>query len=562
MYEVSDNYITNITSHSRKIAHYGTITTKDGATYKFTDANIEGGTGAITRRISGDNAIEIGTVYAAELDISFLSLIDGNGDVVRAKDLDRYKFYDAVVVIKAAVNAVETALYGDWWGYEDSSWSDLTAKTWNALARGESSKRVVPLGRFRIAQTARTANELKIVGYDNMLRFDKTVSMPSGSKTPFQWLTYICNKCGVTLAATEWDCFLLANGTRKLAFAKGVAEDVSTWRDVLAYLCAATASVAYINREGKLMVQTCGNICTSIPANRRFASELTDYKTYYTGMYATYKAAGESEYFSNTSATGADDGLVYNIGVNPFLQITNTQNRQAAVQNILDTIATMYLTPFNADIPARPEIDIGDMVAFTGNQASANDYSVITSLTYNIHGGMEIACGGDNPKLNVAKNRYTKNIEGLLAKEVSGQSVGSTEPWLITDETNAAATITTKTMLNSLDFATSVEVTRVGVAFTATYNLSGQSLVTGTVELDNVSVYEVRELQTAGRHTLTITTGIDNVPNGEHRIAVYLTCAARQAVNPVTGIAAGTSAGKIEVTYADGTTEIVDITGE
>jgi len=367
-----------------------------------------------------------------------------------------------------------------------------------------------------------------------MLDFDATIgTIPTDTKTPYQWLTYICNACGVTLGMTAADCRLLPNGLRELGYS-GVSEDVETYRDLLSYLAAATASVAYVDRTGKLVLSPYGMaIGVTVPAKRRFSSSLSDYRTYYTGLYATYKEGGESEYFSNTDLTGADDGLVYSLGINPFLQITNETNRKAAVQAIIDTLASISYVPFEAEIPANPALEPLDVLFFTGGQASVYDWAAITSITYKLHGNMTVKSVGENPRLVTAKSRYTKNIEGLLSSDSSGVNVGGKAFWLVHDTNTETGNIvigSTDTLACDVNIATSVDVSKTGVMFTASYILSASALVTATITVDDTTVYSASNLQDAGTHAMTVTTGYDLMNSGEHTFNAYL-----RAVDQKTG---------------------------
>lgn len=76
MYPVSERFLQEIDSNSRKYYWTGTITTKSKRTYEFTNEDIVKGSGYITRSCCGNNEIELGSVYAAEMGITLLSSID------------------------------------------------------------------------------------------------------------------------------------------------------------------------------------------------------------------------------------------------------------------------------------------------------------------------------------------------------------------------------------------------------------------------------------------------------------------------------------------------------
>ena len=92
MYEVSEKYKEAIRSQSRKFKWYGTITTPTGKVYHFTEKDIVKGSGTLTRSCSGSTSLEMGSVYAAELDISLFL------------NVDRYSLYDAVIDLSARLH--------------------------------------------------------------------------------------------------------------------------------------------------------------------------------------------------------------------------------------------------------------------------------------------------------------------------------------------------------------------------------------------------------------------------------------------------------------------------
>ena len=110
MYEVSEKYKEAIRSQSRKFKWYGTITTPTGKVYHFTEKDIVKGSGTLTRSCSGSTSLEMGSVYAAELDISLFL------------NVDRYSLYDAVIDL--------------YFGFQHRImriWNDLRDYTWDSL---------------------------------------------------------------------------------------------------------------------------------------------------------------------------------------------------------------------------------------------------------------------------------------------------------------------------------------------------------------------------------------------------------------------------------------------
>ena len=142
MYPVSDEYLTAIQDNTRSYYFEGCITTKAGIQYPFTNKDIVKGSGYITNQCSGNNEIEIGSVYAAELGITLYT------------DVDRYTLEGATVTISFFLQ----------------------------LATGNYEE--VPLGIFEVSEANRTINCLAIKAYDYMLRFDKAFKNKVRNRMP------------------------------------------------------------------------------------------------------------------------------------------------------------------------------------------------------------------------------------------------------------------------------------------------------------------------------------------------------------------------------------------
>ena len=385
MYPASATFKDYIKRETVSFNWYGSIVDTENNVYEITSNNIAQNTGKITRRCSADK-LSIGTACASELDIDLYL------------DVDRYKLFGATVTI----------------GF--------------ALDEGDVTE-LVPMGIYTVDECTQSAGRINIVAYDNMVKFDDVkYTEHLDIKLPIDWLNEMCSACGVTLGSTATQIAGLPNGLRKTGLAN-VTSDIQSWRDVLLYLCAYLGSYAYIGRDGKLYLTTYrGNVADTIPASFRYSSDLSDYKTSYNGLTAIFKEGGVQEYVYNSND---EEGLVLDIGTNPFLQISDEANRLEALQAIIDSWTGIYYVPYEADIPIVPIYDIGDVIKFTGNQADDYDIGAITELTYSIGGQMHIKCVGDNPRLVETPDRITKSIAGLSSEYSNGAESGSKNFWLL-----------------------------------------------------------------------------------------------------------------------------------
>ena len=480
MYSASADFITAIKSNIRDISWSGTITTTGGAVYSFTDDNLING-GSITRMIS-QQSLRIGTVYASSIAL----------EVILA-GASRYELYGAAVEISCSI---------------------------------DGALDVIPMGKFTVAEAYQTSDHITIKGYDNMVKFDDVAFVPSSHLTiqkPYEWLTEMCTACGVTMGSTSAQIRALPNGDRKTGFAD-VVTDAKTWRDVLGYLTAYLGGFAYIGRDGKLYVgQYSGVSDDTVPSNFRYSSNLSDFRTTYDGLYAVYKDSGLQEYVANSNS----GGIVLDIGCNPFLQISDNDNREEALTEIIESWNGIYYVPYSSEMPLMPHYDPSDVLTFTDNQAGAYDIGAITEITYNIGGTMSVTCSGDNPRLADAQDRFTKTVAGLASEYNNGAESGGKSFWLLNGTNNTSVTVgNTKTLVSQIDWTQKVDVQRMGFMFTCEASVSATATVDILVTVDDNILYEfetTEEKLMKGKRRLSSTCGFRVTGKGDHFAKVYMT---------------------------------------
>lgn len=375
MYNTSSEYKSAIRKNSRYFSWGGRIKTNKGNEIPYTSRNIVGQKPKITRSCSGSTALELGSVYASEFTI----------DLNFKEEIDRYSLYEGEITLYSYVSKSGTQA---------------------------GPFEVIPMGIFEISEATRASRTISIKAYDYMLRFDKTFVGNKTEKTPFEWLAYACERCDVQLGVLSTVVSKMANGETKFSYTN--VDNVETYRDMISYVASLLCAVAMIDRNGRLVVKQFGDTeaIQDIPASWRFNSKIADYITKYSGIYATYKEAGLSEYYHLDN----DVDLVYNLGTNPFLQISDSNDREKAVMNILKQLGEVSYVPFEAEVPLDPSYDPMDIFTLSGNQA-IGEVSCITEIVLEINGSMSIKCVGENPNLDKAKSRFTKNIEGLIESQ-------------------------------------------------------------------------------------------------------------------------------------------------
>ena len=477
MYSASAAFLTAIKSNIRLLKWSGTI----GLASPVTFANRDIVSGEIIRTISGES-LEIGTVYSSQLSIELV-----------LPSVSRYELYGCDISINCEI---------------------------------EGAADVIPMGTFTITEALQTSHNTTITAYDNMVKFDDVSFSPASHTTiqkPFDWLSEMCTACGVTLGSTSAQISVMPNGSRKTGFAD-VVSDVKSWRDVLGYLATYLGGYAYIGRDGKLYIGQYGSTSAdTVPSSFRYSSNLSDYRTTYDGINAIYKNDGVQEYTTNTN-TG---GLVLELGVNPFLQITDQTNRMDALQEIIDAWNGVYYVPFDSDMPLVPTYDPGDILTFTDNQASVYDIGAICEITYNIGGQMHIKCSGDNPRLASAQDRYTKIVSSVNENTNNGQQVGGKDFWLLMLTNEEQITVSsTEIQIAEIEYNQSTYGQRLEMILTIDATLSATAIVNirATVDDDlNLEMSVTEDKSFKGERVFHCSNPQKVYGTGTHTCKVYMT---------------------------------------
>ena len=101
MYPVSEAFLQAVQENTRNYSWSGKIKTKKNVVYEFGAEDIVKGSGYITRQCCGSSEIEIGTVYASEMEITLFS------------DIDRYTLEDAKVELFYHLTLADGTIYFD-----------------------------------------------------------------------------------------------------------------------------------------------------------------------------------------------------------------------------------------------------------------------------------------------------------------------------------------------------------------------------------------------------------------------------------------------------------------
>ena len=203
MFPFNEKYRRAMKRQVHRYAISGTIGNKN-----FTDADFSKLT--ITNRIADDNTVSIGSVYMAELHITFLKSL------------------------------------GIAWG-NTLGWEIYIAEgLWIDPIDGFT---YVPAGHYFIQEVKNTKEGIEVTAYDAMSKFDKAPrNLATKNRTLPALLEDICEACGVELASTDFTNFPNSSTVYSLAS----ENDCETYRDILSWIALTMGSYATINKVGNL----------------------------------------------------------------------------------------------------------------------------------------------------------------------------------------------------------------------------------------------------------------------------------------------------------------------
>lgn len=503
MYPITDAFKVMLgpNGRNRTVSWYGSMTTEAGVVHDLSTNILCTGSGVIESNI---DLPFIGGAYASSLQMQ-LKLRGVDPQTLKNARIDLF------VRLSVQLPTVRT-----WGSMAKYTWGDVRKLTWGA---GEATMHTdIPMGVFYVADANRALYSIRIEAYDGMLKFNADLpTMDTASRSAYKWLQWACDACGVELGMTAKQVKSLPNGTRSFVYAD-VTDAVDTYRDLIGQLAAVLGCVALMDRQGKLVLSRVGQSAVAeVTPSDRFSSEYEDTQSRYTGLQAQYKAKAVQEYFKNVGGL-EDNGLVIDLGANPFLQISNSSARTTAIQNIIDSVAESPFTPFEAQIPNHPEYDLLDVLSFTGGHAQGST-APITSISRVINGGVTIRCAV--PDEQVGPIRETQQVDGLSGG--TGTSYASSDFWIqIAQFPEAETTITEDTVTTQLTVNCTVDNTTMQIAWTGFYTLDGAATVTARVLVDDVEIYKVSDDQAAGNHVLNVTAGHKVSTQGEHVIKIVL----------------------------------------
>ena len=468
MYNVSNTYMTEWNKPSKSFSIWGSI-----GNHNFWEDNIIRGSLRILYQCSSRNEVQIGSVYSAQLDATFVNI-----------PMSR------------------------------RSWKGKTIELSEGLGLPSGQYEYVPLGVFTISEAEHMQGGVVVTAFDNMVKFDRGFRLNNTRGSAYQLLRLACNNCGVELGMSRAEVEALPNGGTTLVL--NSENDIETYRDFLSWVAQTLASFAYINRAGKLRLKAYSdNVDIQIDKTIRFTGGVvSDYVTRYTGLSVVDFKTESTKYYG----LEVDDGLTYNLGSNPLLQNGSDVVKDNMRKAVLNGLSVIDYTPFEISGHFGGLFDLGDVIDLHDG-IGVNSIGCIMSIEYRLNDSVKLAGFGANPELASAKSKTDKNIAGLLNKD-KGNEIQ------FYNFVNADNYTVGQSAVNVIDMLyTTISDTNVVFQGEISCNVTSDCVVEVTYLIDGVAeAYHPTETWEAGKHILSLMYFMGSNEYESHDLVVQLKC--------------------------------------
>lgn len=325
----------------------------------------------ISRQCVDNDQLMFGGVFTNVLNLNIMT------------DVDRYKFFGAKIELN--------------WEIEIT----IQNGTDEPIYQMES----IPLGIFYVADAERPSEEVNITAYDSMTLLDVELGSVQINGTPWKMFEIVSSITGYQLDFTEGDLATYPNYDKEMSASE--QDGIQTYRDVVKEICQQLGCFAMDNRAGKLKVKRFSKTPDLVLGAEDWYSMVpADYQCSYIGVSITGKS-GTYEKFDEDHPDRV--GLIWTIPDAPAWDYgtENAQEERTAtiydlvVGNEEEEIPGIEYTPASIDMPSDATFECGDMLELIPYNSGTDDhiFTIITSIEWNFHNGMDIESVGINPRI-------------------------------------------------------------------------------------------------------------------------------------------------------------------
>lgn len=294
-----------------------------------------------------------------------------------------------------------------------------------------NSEQEIPLGVFRCSSPTVASMITSYNCKDSMTDFDKNIESRF-SGTPFNVLSFICNRCGVELGVSASQVAQMINSTQTLVIDP---ERVLTYRDALSYVSIVLGGYCIIDRSGRLSVRQFHTTPDmELPRHRRTSSTFAGYKTVISGVKCRFLA--DQNFYPYQIIDENVEGIVVDLGDIPIIVDTDRVKTQI-LTNIFNLLRGIEYYPCEIGMVSDPSIEAGDMIV-TKDRYGYDRNILLTSVTFAWRSESTIMSEGGNPKDKAVSTAEKKNKVEQDAIAKASQIVTATyvnaSPITVTDD--------------------------------------------------------------------------------------------------------------------------------
>lgn len=282
-----------------------------------------------------------------------------------------------------------------------------------------NSEQEIPLGVFRCSSPTVASMITSYNCKDSMTDFDKNIESRF-SGTPFNVLSFICNRCGVTLGTSASEIGHMVNSAQSIVIDP---ERVLTYRDALSYVSIVLGGYCIIDRSGRLSVRQFHTVPDmELPRHRRTSSTFAGYKTVISGVKCRFLA--DQNFYPYQIIDEHTEGIVVDLGDIPIINDTDRVKTQI-LTNIFNLLRGIEYYPCEIGMVSDPSIEAGDMIV-TKDRYGYDRNILLTSVTFAWRSESTIMSEGGNPKDKDVSTAEKKNKVEQDAIAKASQVVTST----------------------------------------------------------------------------------------------------------------------------------------
>lgn len=260
--------------------------------------------------------------------------------------------------------------------YYGCNFTDGKLIVYSGLVLDDGSEEYVKLGEFNLSKAGKPATTVKLTGYDNMLKFDKTIGILNVAPSSVQALiNAACSACGVGYAGS-----VFANSDASISFE---IDNGMTWRELIGCCAAVAGGFARINRDGLLEIVPFSkdNAYEIDPAKTRLSIEVEDHHEI-TGLIY-YGKTSAIEYGTNEFPIIIEENAVFEMMADGVLK--------GVLEGLYNKYKGHVYCGFTLDYLGNPALDEGDYLYLPSAQGD-NVYALCGKCEFKHMGKSTLSC--------------------------------------------------------------------------------------------------------------------------------------------------------------------------